>query len=1013
MRKHRLKNQPVVEHTLSRILSMMLPAIMLFTTNYPYVHAAEEITEITDTVDATGVEETSGEEDSAETIELRVRDANSGSEADTTMLAESKTANTTEDNDAEHLFDELSEGNDDSDKENAEENSEEPAEEALEADPIEEADVAGTEEEQVIEPDDTVTEDGTEEDISKDVPQEDEAEVSIDDAETEEAEKKEQSEENVEESVERELAEETENHKITVVGTFPENAQLVVKEITYLEEIEESVSNLNDMDAGFTIYDAYDIEILVDGITWQPVEHESTVDIEITGIEIPDEAEEIKVQRVEDDNESVTDLSYEITEDTLTFTTEHFTVFTIGGTSYDSDAAAMTYDLSAAEDGSIMAYYYEDEAKLVISGSGDMKDFNDSYSGPKSPIATNLKNETYDVVFSDDITKIGAYLFKDCEKATITSLPQNLREIGKYAFYNCDALSITELPENLEVIGDYAFFVCSGTAISKLPDNITQIGKAAFSYSTMEITELPAGMTVIESKTFENCKNIKEIEIHDGIESIGKEAFSSCSALEKITFGGSVKSIGERAFDYISDRLEINGGDGITEIGNRAFYTTSWGEKPVILNSQSEALHNYDWVSDNRKLAEVAVNDSGYDLTGITPIDISKSQDKSVLAYYLEDPAEGDKLIVIGKGDTKSYLYSEKSPITENYGNKSFELIMSDGITSFGERLFKDCAKMTCKKLPESLTTVGDYAFSGCASIDPEFGSNLKVIKYHAFEYCTGLTTKSLPDSITTIGYYAFYECSNMQLEHLPDSLKEIEMYTFFNCKNLRLKDLPSNLEKVGFGAFTDCENIEITEIPEGVTAIYTQAFSGCKKITSIHFPDSLKIVRSIAFQNCNDLTSITGGDNITELADNAFFANIGYAAIPIKTYVESNNDIFKTYDWVHSSRMMPIEGSFKVVVPAIVSMDMSYECLTGKIPVRVDTTNFVEGDVVFVTTGYDMELTGANGAMSVIVDKDKDRWYSGDDFTEEITLRAYPDSLDNLDTYEGEIVLNIISGHQ
>ncbi|SEM00154.1 Leucine rich repeat-containing protein [Butyrivibrio sp. ob235] len=997
---------------LSRILSMMLPAIMLFTTNYPYVHAAEEITEITDTVDDTGVEEISGEEDSAETIELRVRDANSGSEADTTMLDESKTANTAEDNDAENLFDELAEDNDDSDNESLEDNSEEPAEEALEADSVEE-DASGTEKEQVIEPDDTVTEDGTEEDISKDVPQEDEAEVSIDDAETEEAEKKEQSEESVDESVERELTEETENHRITVVGTFPENAQLAVKEITYLEEIEENVSNLNDMDASFTIYDAYDIEILVDGITWQPVEHESTVDIEITGIEIPDEAEEIKVQRVEDDNESVTDLSYEITEDTLTFTTEHFTVFTIGGTSYDSDAATMTYDLSAAGDGSIMAYYYEDDAKLVISGSGDMKDFNDSYSGPKSPIATNLKNETYDVVLSDDITKIGAYLFKDCEKATITSLPQNLREIGKYAFYNCDALSITELPENLEVIGDYAFFVCSGTAISKLPDNITQIGKAAFSYSTMEITQLPAGMTVIESKTFENCENIKEIEIHDGIESIGKEAFSSCSALEKITFGGSVKSIGERAFDYISNRIEINGGDGITEIGNRAFYTTSWGEKPVILNSQSEALLNYDWASDNRKLAEVAVNDSGYDLTGITPIDISKSQDKSVLAYYLEDSAEGDKLIVIGKGDTNSYLYSEKSPITENYGNKSFELIMSDGITSFGERLFKDCAKMTCKKLPESLTTVGDYAFSGCASIDPEFGSDLTVIKYHAFEYCTGLTTKSLPDSITTIKYNAFYDCYNMQLEHLPDSLKEIEMYTFFNCKNLRLKDLPSNLTEVGFGAFTDCENIEITEIPEGVTAIYTQAFSGCKKITSIHFPDSLKIVRSTAFQNCNDLTTITGGDNITDLDDNAFFATIAYSAIPIKTYVESSNEVFKTYDWRNSQRMLPIVGSFKVVVPAMVSLDYKDSYLEGTIPIRVDTTNFVEGDVVFVTTGYDMELNGAGDTISVIVNKDKERWYSGDDSTGEINLIAYPDSFDNLDTYEGELVLNILSGHQ
>lgn len=80
-------------------------------------------------------------------------------------------------------------------------------------------------------------------------------------------------------------------------------------------------------------------------ITWQPVEHESTVDIEITGIEIPDEAEVIKVHRVEDDNESVTDLSYEITEDTLTFTTEHFTVFTIGGTAYDQVKAVQIKNL--------------------------------------------------------------------------------------------------------------------------------------------------------------------------------------------------------------------------------------------------------------------------------------------------------------------------------------------------------------------------------------------------------------------------------------------------------------------------------------------------------------------------------------------------------------------------------------------------------------------------------------------------------------------------------------------
>jgi hypothetical protein len=96
-----------------------------------------------------------------------------------------------------------------------------------------------------------------------------------------------------------------------------------------------------------------------------------------------------------------------------------------------------------------------------------------------------------------------------------------------------------------------------------------------------------------------------------------------------------------------------------------------------------------------------------------------------------------------------------------------------------------------------------------------------------------------------------------------------------------------------------------------------------------------------------------------------------------------------------------------------MVSLNNAGSYLEGTIPIRVDTTNFVEGDVVFVTTGYDMELNGAGDTVSVIVNNDKERWYSGDDSTGEINLIAYPDSFDNLDTYEGELVLNILSGHQ
>ena len=53
--------------------------------------------------------------------------------------------------------------------------------------------------------------------------------------------------------------------------------------------------------------------------------------------------------------------------------------------------------------------------------------------------------------------------------------------------------------------------------------------------------------------------------------------------------------------------------------------------------------------------------------------------------------------------------YSSRSSITS--------VIISDGVTSIGERAFYYCSSLTSVTIPNSVTSIGDYAFYNCSSL--------------------------------------------------------------------------------------------------------------------------------------------------------------------------------------------------------------------------------------------------------------------------------------------------------
>ena len=114
--------------------------------------------------------------------------------------------------------------------------------------------------------------------------------------------------------------------------------------------------------------------------------------------------------------------------------------------------------------------------------------------------------------------------------------------------------------------------------------------------------------------------------------------------------------------------------------------------------------------------------------------------------------------------------------------------------------------------IPEGTTTIGDYAFSGCSS----------------------LQSITIPEGVTEIGNGAFYGCSSLQSITIPDGVTEIGLFAFFGCSSLQ----------------------SIT-IPESVTEIGEDAFRGCSGLTSITIPASVKLIRQEAFKGCSALNEI------------------------------------------------------------------------------------------------------------------------------------------------------------
>ena len=200
------------------------------------------------------------------------------------------------------------------------------------------------------------------------------------------------------------------------------------------------------------------------------------------------------------------------------------------------------------------------------------------------------------------------------------------------------------------------------------------------------------------------------------------------------------------------------------------------------------------------------------------------------------------------------------------------DIVIPDSVTRIGDGAFRGCKSLTDIVIPNSVTSIGDNAFEYCFSL-----SNLVIpdgvtsIEDNAFKGCYSLSSVVIPDSVSCIGFGAFENCSSLTDIVIPDSVTSIGGYAFGCCESLTDIVIPNSVTSIGDNAFWYCKSLSSVVIPAGVTSIGARAFCECSSLISIVIPDGITCIGESAFCVCSSLSSVVIPDSVTSIGNYAF----------------------------------------------------------------------------------------------------------------------------------------------
>lgn len=391
-----------------------------------------------------------------------------------------------------------------------------------------------------------------------------------------------------------------------------------------------------------------------------------------------------------------------------------------------------------------------------------------------------------ELIWSDDLEVIGNNTFAGCG-FTEMIIPESVTEIRDFAFKNCTFTELT-LPKGLKIIGNSAFSDCDYVTNIDIPPEVEEIGDTAFGYmdslEELYVPNIPAvqnnkfyntlyhsglkkiqfadDIAVIPEYMCSGCEALEEIVWSDSLEEIGNYGFANCISLKDPKLPEGLKKLGKYAFSYCTGIENVDLPLSIEELGYRPFehtdslkylyvpkqFPSTSGEYAggsAFMDSGIEKLVFADGITE--------INDTFSDLPELTEVVIPDSVTK--LDHHAFDgcsslseinlPKNLKEIEWIGTFGGCDNLREIKIPASVEkasyFGSPVLEIVeFEEGMTKIPDR-FTGSDTLRKVIIPDSVTEIGESAFSGCKNLSIIEGADNEnlAVGYDAFSNCNNL----------------------------------------------------------------------------------------------------------------------------------------------------------------------------------------------------------------------------------------------------------------------------------
>ncbi|MBQ7714790.1 MAG: leucine-rich repeat protein [Clostridia bacterium] len=476
-------------------------------------------------------------------------------------------------------------------------------------------------------------------------------------------------------------------------------------------------------------------------------------------------------------------------------------------------AAQRNYVLFGTCGDDIMWIYNVEDHSLVLSGTGEMFNYQSSTSFPWYGFRTSITS----IVLSEGITSVDDGAFSGCSSLVSVSLPDSIDYLGSSVFSGCTSVDFNEYG-NADYLGNadnpyLVLYYCDDMARTCTihPDTKIIFNSAFCDHTRIKSLTIPDGVEVIESGAFSNCTGLTSMLIPASVRKIYGQIFSSCYGLGELTvdLGNTVyRSDGNCIIEIASGKLIIGcknsviPTDGtVTSIGNSAFFGC-------------------------RDLTSLTIPDS--------VVEIGNSAFASCRGL-------GEVILPDSIGSIGAFAFENCIGIQS--------MTIPAGITLLSNGIFRGCTSLESVAIPVSVITIEKSAFEACSSlstvyyggteaqfdrvsIDNAGGNNFPFLNAEFyFDYSNG---GSFGDGFT----WAYDVDSATLTVTGTGAMQDFDgALPWSGVASIAESIVISHgVTSVGAGAFAGCSSAAVLSLPLGVTSVGANAFAGCPSLADVFY---------------------------------------------------------------------------------------------------------------------------------------------------------------------------------